>query len=101
MPDQPVQLVNPVVRRWQRDAARTRTASGPARPPSCRGSGPGTRCFDWQPPTFRWFIGGETNLAYNAVDRHVKRAAAARRRSSPSTSAASATSYTYAQLLTR
>ena len=27
--------------------------------------------FDWQPPTFRWYIGGETNLAYNAIDRHV------------------------------
>jgi len=21
---------------------------------------------------FRWFVGGETNLAYNAVDRHVE-----------------------------
>ena len=29
------------------------------------------RVFDWTPPTFRWFIGGQTNLAYNAVDRHV------------------------------
>lgn len=24
-------------------------------------------------PTFRWYIGGETNLAYNALDYHVKR----------------------------
>ena len=24
-------------------------------------------------PTFRWFVGGETNLAYNAVDLHVAR----------------------------
>jgi acetyl-CoA synthetase len=37
------------------------------------------RVFDWAPDHpdehgryFRWFIGGETNLAYNAVDRHVK-----------------------------
>ena len=27
--------------------------------------------FDWQPPTFRWYVGGRTNLAYNCVDRHV------------------------------
>ena len=29
------------------------------------------RVFEWNYPTFRWFIGGETNLAYNALDRHV------------------------------
>ena len=37
------------------------------------------RVFDWDPEHpddrgryFRWFIGGETNLAYNCVDRHVE-----------------------------
>jgi acetyl-CoA synthetase len=29
------------------------------------------RVFEWHPPTFRWFIGAETNLCYNAIDRHV------------------------------
>jgi acetyl-CoA synthetase len=29
------------------------------------------RVFDWQFPTFRWFVGAETNLAHNCVDRHV------------------------------
>jgi acetyl-CoA synthetase len=29
------------------------------------------RVFEWDPPTFRWFVGGKTNLGYNAVDRHV------------------------------
>ena len=27
--------------------------------------------FEWTPPTFRWFIGGETNLCYSALDHHV------------------------------
>ena len=27
--------------------------------------------LDWDPPTFRWFVGGETNLAYNCLDAHV------------------------------
>src|ERR1044071_5498011 len=27
--------------------------------------------FDWTPPTFRWFSGAETNLAYNCLDHHV------------------------------
>ena len=29
------------------------------------------RVLDWQPPTFRWYAGGMSNLAYNAVDHHV------------------------------
>ena len=32
---------------------------------------PWDRVFEWTFPTFRWFIGGETNLAYNALDHHV------------------------------
>ena len=27
--------------------------------------------LEWDPPTFRWFVGGETNLAYNCLDAHV------------------------------
>ena len=27
--------------------------------------------LDWQAPTFRWYAGGMSNLAYNAVDHHV------------------------------
>jgi acetyl-CoA synthetase len=29
------------------------------------------RAFEWTFPTFRWFIGAHTNLAYNALDHHV------------------------------
>ena len=29
------------------------------------------KVLDWQPPTFRWFVGGRTNLARNCVDRHL------------------------------
>ena len=29
------------------------------------------RVFEWDPPTFRWFVGGQTNIGFNAVDRHV------------------------------
>ncbi len=32
---------------------------------------PWTRAFEWTFPTFKWFIGAETNLAYNALDHHV------------------------------
>ena len=29
------------------------------------------RVFEHEFPTFRWFVGAETNLAYNCLDRHV------------------------------
>jgi acetyl-CoA synthetase len=28
--------------------------------------------FEWEYPTFRWFAGGQTNIAYNALDHHVQ-----------------------------
>jgi acetyl-CoA synthetase len=31
------------------------------------------RVFEWTFPTFRWFIGAQTNLSYNALDHHVAR----------------------------
>ncbi len=31
------------------------------------------RVFEWEFPTFRWFVGAETNLAYSALDFHVGR----------------------------
>jgi acetyl-CoA synthetase len=34
---------------------------------------PPARVFEPDPPTFRWFVGGRTNLAYNALDAHLAR----------------------------
>ncbi len=32
------------------------------------------KVFEWEyPERYRWFLGGETNLCYNALDRHVER----------------------------
>ncbi|HEY0786612.1 MAG TPA: acetate--CoA ligase [Acidobacteriaceae bacterium] len=33
---------------------------------------PWTRVLDWQPPCARWFVGGQINMSYNCVDRHVE-----------------------------
>src|SRR4029453_13058115 len=31
------------------------------------------QALDWSPPPFaKWFVGGEVNAAYNALDRHVE-----------------------------
>ncbi len=34
--------------------------------------------FEWTPPTFRWFSGATTNLAYACLDRHIATGAAGR-----------------------
>jgi acetyl-CoA synthetase len=32
---------------------------------------PWTTVLQWQPPDARWFVDGRTNIAYNALDRHL------------------------------
>ena len=64
-------LITPVVNRWIEDGLRDPEGfwERAARElPWFRGW---DRVFEWTPPTFRWFIGAETNLAYNALDHHV------------------------------
>ncbi|CAM3731496.1 acetate--CoA ligase [Deinococcus frigens] len=34
---------------------------------------PWDQVLDWREPHARWFVGGQTNLAYNALDRQVER----------------------------
>jgi acetyl-CoA synthetase len=67
----PGRLITPVVNRWIEDGLRDPEGfwERAARElPWFRGW---DRVFEWTPPTFRWFIGAETNLAYNALDHHV------------------------------
>jgi acetyl-CoA synthetase len=69
--DANVELVNPIVRRWQRDAAADPDAFWARAAEMLPWSKPWHQVFDWQPPTFKWYLGGETNLCANAIDRHV------------------------------
>ena len=65
-------LASPMVSRWVQDGLRD-----PGGVLGARGAGPalvpraGTASSSGTTPTFRWFVGAETNLAYNALDRHV------------------------------
>jgi propionyl-CoA synthetase len=54
---------------------------------------------DSRPPFARWFAGGETNLCYNAVDRHQKDRAAQPALIYVSTEIGCERTYTYAELL--
>src|SRR5438552_579221 len=35
---------------------------------------PWTKVLEWQLPFAKWFVGGETNLSYNCIDRHLSTA---------------------------
>ncbi len=68
-----MQLSNPNVDRWVNDARQdpeTFWGSAAEQLPWFR---KWDRVLEWNRPTFKWFVGGKTNLAYNALDHHVKR----------------------------
>ncbi|MDQ2869471.1 MAG: acetate--CoA ligase [Acidobacteriota bacterium] len=65
-------LINPIVRRWLQDGKADPDefwARAARQLPWFR---PWDRAFSWEPPTFRWFEGGLTNLSFNALDYHVQ-----------------------------
>jgi acetyl-CoA synthetase len=66
-------LISPVVRRWIEEARENPEAFWGRAAKQLPWFRTWDRVFEWTPPTFCWFIGGQTNLAYNALDHHVKR----------------------------
>ncbi len=68
-----METVNPIVRRWLQEAQEHPDrfwARAAGELPWFR---TWDRVFEADAPTFRWFVGGQTNLAYNALDHHVAR----------------------------
>ena len=58
------------VRRGER---RLRGVLGPpGGRPGRAGRRTGTRCCEWELPFAKWFVGGELNVSYNCLDRHVE-----------------------------
>ncbi len=66
-------LVSPVVRRWIEDARENPEAFWGRAAEQLPWLRKWDHVFEWTPPTFHWFTGGQTNLAYSALDHHVKR----------------------------
>jgi acetyl-CoA synthetase len=66
-----VKLVTPVVARWIQDGLRDPDDFWERAANELPWFRRWDRVFEWNFPTFRWFVGAETNLAYNALDRHV------------------------------
>jgi len=68
-----MQILNPTVERWVNDAKQDPEAFWGRAAEDLPWFRKWDRVLDWNRPTFQWFVGGKTNLAYNALDHHVKR----------------------------
>jgi acetyl-CoA synthetase len=66
-----MEVVNPMVRRLCHEAAIDPEAFWARSARQLPWFRTWDRVFEWDPPTFRWFVGGRTNLAYNCLDHHV------------------------------
>jgi acetyl-CoA synthetase len=65
--------ISPTVRGWIEDGLRDPEAFWDRAARELPWFRTWDRTFEWTFPTFRWFIGAQTNLAYNALDVHVAR----------------------------
>ncbi len=64
-------LITPVIARWIQDGLQDPEGFWERAADELPWFRRWDKVFEWNAPTFRWFIGAETNLAYNALDRHV------------------------------
>ena len=67
-----MQLIHPIVRRWQRDAREDPDRYWSLAAESVEWFRSWDRVFRQDGVSFRWFEGGLTNLCHNALDRHVR-----------------------------
>ena len=93
--------VTPVVRQWIEDGLADPDAFWARAAGELPWFRPWDRVFEWTFPTFRWFIGAETNLAYNALDRHVASGRGAHTALIYLNERGERRSFTYAELLAR
>ena len=66
-------LVSPVVQKWIDEGKNDPDAFWGRAANELHWFRKWDRVLEWTPPTFKWFVGAQTNLAYNALDYHVKR----------------------------
>ena len=68
-----MELINPIVRQWLREATADPEGFWARAAEALPWFRKWDRVFEWNFPTFRWFVGAQTNLAYNGLDYHVTR----------------------------
>jgi acetyl-CoA synthetase len=65
-------LISPIVNRWIQDGRENPEAFWERAADELHWFNTWSKVFEWNYPNFRWFVGAQTNLAYNALDVHVK-----------------------------
>lgn len=65
-------LISPVINRWIQDGKENPEAFWERAANELHWFNTWNKVFEWNYPAFRWFVGAQTNLAYNALDIHVK-----------------------------
>jgi acetyl-CoA synthetase len=68
-----MEIVSPIVKRWRHDAESDPEEFWGRAAKDIHWFRSWDQTFNWEPPTFRWFLGGLTNLSYNCLDYHVER----------------------------
>jgi len=94
-----MEMINPIVRRFTREAAEDPEGFWARAAEKLPWFRKWDRVFEWTPPTFRWFIGAETNLCYNCLDYHVERGRGGQAALIAEDERGERRVYTYAQLL--
>src|SRR5712692_1197558 len=94
-----VELINPIVRRWQQEAASDPEAFWARAADQVSWFRKWDRVYEADPPSFRWFSGAQTNLSYNCLDYHVARGWGGHAALVAENERGERRVYTYAQLL--
>jgi len=66
-------LINPIVQKWIAEGKQDPDGFWERAADQLPWFRKWNQVLEWTPPTFKWFVGAQTNLAYNALDYHVKR----------------------------
>ena len=73
-----MEVINPMVRRLCQEATEDPERFWGEAAQQLPWFRPWDRVLEWEYPTFRWFAGARTNLAYNCLDHHVAMGSAGR-----------------------
>ncbi len=92
-------VVHPSVRRAQAEATADPDAFWAKAASELPWFSPWSSVFEAEPPSFRWFVGAETNMAHNCLDHHVANGAGGRAALVALNERGEERVFTYAQLL--
>lgn len=93
-----MEVINPIVAHWRREGLEDPVRFWARAAERAFWFRTWDEPFAWEPPTFRWFIGGLTNLSYAALDRHILAGQGGRAALIAETEWGERRTYTYVQL---